>query len=242
MRALVMAAGLGTRLRPLTDHRPKPLVPVLGRPMVEYGLEQLARAGVAEGLINIHYLPNQLREFVAAWNVRGGVPRLGMQDETARILETGGAIALGATWLFERDREAFVYNSDVIATPDLLSLLTTHRRLREAHGVLCTLAVTPHPEAGSKYTGLRVQGGRITGFEKKGADPGLRHFPGFYVIEREAAARLPAAGQVSSVVEQLWKPLAAEGKLGAWDYNGAYYDLGTPEDLRAAEMALESTR
>jgi NDP-sugar pyrophosphorylase family protein len=84
-----------------------------------------------------------------------------------------------------------------------------------------------------------VSGERITAFEKLGrAEPALRHFPGFYVIEKTAVARLPKAGKSFGIVEELWRPLAAEGKLGAWEYTGPYLDLGTVADLEAAERVL----
>lgn len=238
MRALVMAAGLGTRLRPLTDTLPKPLVPVRGRPMVEYVLEELARAGVAEAVLNVHYLPGKMREFVQAWNVRGGIPRLREQDEVREILGSGGAVALAAPWLFERDTSAIVCNSDVIASPDYQAFLRAHRRLRDAHGVECTLAVVRNPDVGVKYTGLRREADLITAFEKNGADPTLWHFPGFYVIEKSATARLPKTGASFGIVDELWRALAREGKLGAWEYGGPYFDLGSVEDLRAAEAAM----
>lgn len=241
MRAIVMAAGLGTRLRPLTDDTPKPLVHLKGRPMIEYVLDQLARAGVADAMINIHYLPGKMREFVSAWNVRGGVPRLRVQDESAEILGSGGGLALAAPWLFERDRVALVCNSDVIAAPDLQAMAAHHERLHQARGVECTLAVMRHPDAGTKYTGLRRQGDLVTAFEKS-APPGadLWHFPGYYMVEASAISRMPAAGESFNVVDKLWKLLALDGKLGAWEYRGEYFDLGTVDDLRAAEAAMAS--
>jgi NDP-sugar pyrophosphorylase family protein len=243
MRALVMAAGLGTRLRPLTNETPKPLVPVLGRPMVEYVLEQLARAGIADAVINVHYLPAKMREFVEAWNVRGGVPRLRVQDESTEILGSGGAVALAAPWLFEQDEAALVCNSDVLGTPDLQALAATHRRLVAGHGVGCTLAVMAHPLAGMKYTGLRRSGDLVEAFERSDRPSReLWHFPGYYVVEKSATARLPEPGKAFSVVDALWKPLAAEGKLGAWEYRGEYFDLGTVEDLRSAEAELAKNR
>jgi NDP-sugar pyrophosphorylase family protein len=239
MRALIMAAGLGTRLRPLTDELPKPLVPVNGRPMVEFVLEQLARAGVAEAIINVHYLPDKMREFVEAWNVRGGIPRLKIQDETQEILDSGGGLALAAAWLFAEDHTALVCNSDVIGAPDLHAMAAAHQRLYATRGVECTLAVRRHAEAGVKYTGLRLDGELVTGFERTAVpDASLRMFPGYYLIEMSAMPRMPPAGTIFSVVEKLWKPLAIDRKLGAWEYEGDYFDLGTVADLHAAETAL----
>jgi NDP-sugar pyrophosphorylase family protein len=232
MRALVMAAGLGTRLRPLTDTLPKPLVPVGGRPMVEHVLDHLASQGVREARLNIHYLPEKMKTFAGGWNNRGGEPKLFLQDESAKILGSGGGVALAAPWLLENEDAALICNSDVLATPNLRALARAH----QGSGAVCTLVVMPHPEAGKKFTGLRVSGGKVVGFEKSGE--GLFHFPGFYMIGNEAVKRMPRAGEAFSVVEALWKPLAAEGKLGAFLYEGDYHDLGTVADLEAAEKFL----
>lgn len=240
MRAIVMAAGLGTRLRPLTDTLPKPLVPVGGRPMIEYVLELLERHRFTEALVNIHYLPEQMRKFVDGWNRAGRVPRLTIQDETDAILGSGGGVARAAPWLFARDDCALVCNADVLAAPDLSALTATHRRLA-AQGIECTLTVTPHPEAGRKYNGLRVVGDLVAGFEQPGQpDPKLFHFPGFYILSAAATARFPADKGEFSVVEALWKPLLAKKKLGAFRYYGHYLDLGTVRDIKAAEEFLDA--
>lgn len=241
MRALVMAAGLGTRLRPLTDHTPKPLVPLLGRPMVEYVLEHLAHYGIQEALVNIHYLPEQMKEFVEQWNKKKKTPKLFIQDESKMILGSGGAIALAAPWLFEKETLALVCNSDVVARPDLKKLRQKHLDLVASKSVECTLCVTPHPEAGIKYTGLRVENDLITAFESgKKSSEGLLLFPGFYIIEKTALKRMPSVGQEFSITEKVWRPEIKDQKLGAWHYDGEYLDLGTPADLKAAEDFLKS--
>lgn len=241
MRALVMAAGLGTRLKPLTDTLPKPLVPVLGRPMVAYVLDQLAEQGIREAILNIHYFPEKMRAFVAEWNGAGRLPRLEIQDESGLLLDSGGSIPRAAEFLFGKGDTALVCNADVLARPDLKALGAEHARLRDAFGVECTLAITPHPETGRKYNGLRrAADGRLTGFvEKTGTpDPTLFHFPGYYLLEKSALGRLPAAGTPFGIKEKLWVPLAREGKLGSHIYNDYYLDLGTPADLRHAEEFL----
>jgi N-acetyl-alpha-D-muramate 1-phosphate uridylyltransferase len=244
MRALVMAAGLGTRLKPLTDTLPKPLVPVLGRPMVAYVLEQLAGQGIQEAILNIHYFPEKMRAFAEEWNRRGAYPRLEIQDESSLLLDSGGSVPRAAEWLFAAGDTALICNADVLAKPDLRALGAEHARLRGAFGVECTLAVTPHPETGRKYNGLRrAADGRLTGFvDKTGTpDPSLFHFPGYYLLEKKALGRMPTAGTPFGVKEKLWVPLAAEGKLGSYVYEGYYLDLGTPADLRHAEDFLNQT-
>lgn len=241
MRALVMAAGLGTRLRPLTDTLPKPLVALRGRPMVAHVLDQLARQGIEEAILNIHYFPEKMRAFVYEWNAAGRRPSLKIQDESALILDSGGSIPVAAPWLFEREGTALVCNADVLADPDLKAFAAEHARLKNEFGAECSLAITPHPEVGAKYNGLaRDAAGRITGFVGKTgkADPSLFHFPGYYLLEEKALNRLPKPGAVFGIKEALWQPLAAEGKLGSYLHQGDYLDLGTPADLKAAEEYL----
>ncbi len=240
MRVLVMAAGLGTRLRPLTDHTPKPLVPLLGRPMIEYVLGHLGKYGFKEALVNIHYLPEQMKKFVEAWNQKNNGLRLFIQDESRQILGSGGAIALGSSWLFEHESNVLICNSDVIASPDLNELKKKHLEL-VAKGVECTLATTAHPEAGRKYTGLQVENDLITAFKNNSAkNDRLMIFPGFYMMEKNALKRMPPAGGDFSISEKVWQPQIVERKLGAWLYKKEYLDLGTPVDLRAAEEFLKS--
>lgn len=231
LRAMVMAAGLGTRLRSLTNTLPKPLVPLNGRPLVTYVLEHLARHGVKEALLNIHYLPEKMREFVQAWNRAGNLPVLSIQDESTLLLGSGGGVARAAPWLFASGENAFVCNSDVLATPDLGALARAH----ESSGLPCTLVVMPHPEAGTKFTELDVAEGKVRSFGNCGS--GL-FFPGFYCISKAAVGRMPAGDHEFSVTEALWKPLAAEGKLGAFRHEGHALDLGTVKDLEAAESFL----
>jgi len=87
-KAMVLAAGLGVRMRPLTDHMPKPLIPVAGQPLLDHVLDKLAAAGVTEAVVNVHYLPDQIIEHVAA----RARPRVIISDERDLVLGTGGAV------------------------------------------------------------------------------------------------------------------------------------------------------
>ncbi len=235
-----MAAGLGTRLRPLTNTLPKPLVPFAGRPMIEYVLDLLESHGFSEVRLNVHYLPEKMEEFVAQWNRAGHKTQISIQDERDQILGSGGALSRGAKWMFAKDPYCLVCNADVIARPNLQELVAAHQRLR-GQGVKTTLAVMAHPEAGKKYNGLRVERERVTGFEKSGA-PNLFHFPGFYVVDKNCASHFLPDGVEYSVVEKIWEPLAKAGELGAWKYAGEYFDLGTVADIQLAEKSWQKTK
>lgn len=95
-RAMVMAAGLGTRMRPLTDDRPKALVEVNGRALLDWTLDALARAGVSDAVVNIHHFAERMRAHLAA---REGAPRIHISDETNQLLETGGGLVKAAPLL-----------------------------------------------------------------------------------------------------------------------------------------------
>src|SRR5262245_66642425 len=90
-RAMIMAAGLGQRMRPLTDGRPKPLVRVAGKPLIDYGLERLSEAGCDLAVVNVHYLPDQIE----AWAVEHSSPRIVISDARGELLDTRGGIGKG---------------------------------------------------------------------------------------------------------------------------------------------------
>ena len=107
-KAMVLAAGLGTRMRPLTDHMPKPLVSVAGQPLLDHVLDKLARAGVVEAVVNVHYLPDQIIEHVAGRTQ----PRIIISDERDRVLGTGGGVVKALPLL--GDTPFFHVNSDTL--------------------------------------------------------------------------------------------------------------------------------
>ncbi|MFC4726279.1 nucleotidyltransferase family protein [Glycocaulis abyssi] len=113
-RAMVMAAGLGTRMRPLTDDRPKALVEVGGRALLDWTLDALARAGVADAVVNIHHFADRMRTHLAS---RDGAPRIHISDETDLLLETGGGLVkasplLGGDPVFVANIDAFWVDKD----------------------------------------------------------------------------------------------------------------------------------
>ena len=123
MKALIFAAGLGTRLKPLTDTMPKALVKVGGKPMLEHVILHLKEQGFCDIIINIHYLGEQIIDFLKA-NHNFGI-NICISDERSEVLETGGGILKAADFL-EDDEPFLVHNSDILTNIDLRGLYQQH--------------------------------------------------------------------------------------------------------------------
>lgn len=119
MNALIFAAGLGTRLKPLTDTMPKAMVPICGKPLIQILIEKLKKVGVNEIVINVHHFAQQIIDFVEL-NDGFGV-NIKFSDETNLLLETGGGLKQAAT-LFSHDAPILVHNVDILSNADILSL------------------------------------------------------------------------------------------------------------------------
>ncbi|MBR2630528.1 MAG: NTP transferase domain-containing protein [Bacteroidaceae bacterium] len=119
MNALIFAAGLGTRLKPLTDTMPKAMVPICGKPLIQILIEKLKGVGVNEIVINVHHFAQQIIDFVET-NDAFGV-NIKFSDETDMLLETGGGLKQAAT-LFSHEAPILVHNVDILSNADLLSL------------------------------------------------------------------------------------------------------------------------
>ncbi len=125
MNALIFAAGLGTRLKPLTDTMPKAMVPIDGKPLLQHLLEKLKRAGVSHVVINIHHFAQQIVDFVQANNSFG--IDIQFSDETDQLLETGGGLKKAAR-LFKDDTPILVHNVDILSNVDLADFYTSVMR------------------------------------------------------------------------------------------------------------------
>lgn len=136
MKAMIFAAGLGTRLKPLTDHMPKALVPVAGRPMLEHVILKLKEAGFDEIVVNVHHFAEQIVDFLKA-NDSFGV-KIHISDETECLLDTGGGIKKAASF-FTGDEPFLVHNVDILSDTDLRSLYEYHL----TSGNDATLLVSP---------------------------------------------------------------------------------------------------
>lgn len=242
MRAMILAAGLGTRLRPLTNTTPKALVPVGGRPMLEYTLDLFAQHGIREAIINIHHHADQMREFVKRAKGRWPI-ELRIQDESKELLGSGGGIARARGWLYERDATALFWNPDGLLFVDLKKFLAAHAA-NVKRGKLATMNLV-RPTPGLKFGAVYCRNGDVLGFGRQAGtnvanSPGVEalHYIGAYAFEKAAADLLPQPGTVCDVAKEVWFPVAEQGKFAGFVYEGPYQELGTPEDVAAGTRRL----
>ena len=233
MKGMILAAGLGTRLRPLSLEIPKPVIPVLGRPLCGYTMEFLREHGVASFLLNLHYGPETVRKNVTAW-ASDRFPVVFTHEP--EILGTGGGIGNAREYL--RGETFVTANSDAVARFPLADAIARHRE----NGALATLVLLP--DRSKRYTPVRVRDdGRIAGF---GATAPAGAFEGFYtgylIAEPEILDRIPR-DRPSCIVRDTLAPLIAAGApIFAFMAEGAFLDFGTPEDYLRGTLAILAER
>lgn len=123
MKAMIFAAGLGTRLKPLTDTMPKALVPVAGKPLLWHTIQKLKAAGFDEIIINVHHFAEQIKQYIEN-NDRFGI-RIEFSDESQALLDTGGGIKK-ASWFFDDEKPFLIHNVDILSDIDLQHLYHFH--------------------------------------------------------------------------------------------------------------------
>jgi len=234
-KAMVLAAGFGTRLAPLTDRMPKALLDIGGRPVIEYPLRMLAAAGVEEAIVNLHHLGEKIRAALGDGTRYGLRIRYSPEDP---ILDTGGAIVHARSLL---GAEPFaIANCDAVLDPDLEEVWQLHER----RGALATLVVRADPEA-ERYGALELDSvGIVRRFLGKPADVDAslerRMFCGVHILSPAIFEHLPAA-RVFSITRDLYVPLVVSGAvLCGYDYQGYWRDVGTPDGLSAAREDVET--
>mgnify|MGYP002381906201 CR=1 FL=1 len=229
---MVLCAGLGTRLRPLTEERPKPLVPVAGRPLASFALEHLHRHGVRHVVANAHHLAAQVEPALRPWCDRYG-QSLEVRVE-ASILGTGGGILNALPALGGGD--FVVFNGDVLAAPDLTAAMAHHR----ATGALLTMVLREDPRAERAGVIELTRDGRVVRMLNEGApwpEAAARClFTGVYIVSSAVAPELPAEGCV--VRHTLRRLLARGARVSGVLDDGPWYDLGTVSAYAEASFAL----
>ena len=228
MKAMILAAGYGTRLRPLTYLSPKPVVPVCNRPLISYAVEAFLRSGIREIVVNLHHLPDQI-EALLSDRYRGEADfRFSREPE---ILGTGGGVRKVRSTL-EGDDHFFLVNADTIQFPRYESL----KEARRSIDGIAALTLR-HPPAGDRFTPVFLDQPFITGFGSGHGEALM--FSGAHCISRRVFDYLPDK-PFSGIVDEVYQPLIDSGRerLGAVVDDGLWFDIGTPARYMAASRSL----
>lgn len=226
-KAFILGAGLGTRLRPLTDSLPKPLVPLYHEPMVNYALRHCMQAGIDAFAINTHHIPE-------AWHQHFPENKYDQASieffHESDLLETGGGIKNIASFI--GTDPLLIYNGDILTDLDLSKLMQAH----VASGNLATLALFPC----GPNCNVAVEGDKVVDMRHaRGIHPGTHQFTGIYCIEPQVLDLIPPFEKISIVPAFL--ALAERGQLGAYISESAtWHDLGTRSSYFDAHALLRS--
>ena len=232
MKAMILAAGYGTRLRPLTYSKPKPMVTICNRPLLGYAVEAFIRAGVTEIIVNLHHLPEIIEKYLS--RTYGNEVKFHFSVEQ-EILGTGGGVRKVRP-VVENEEEFFLVNGDTIQFPKYEELLAA-RHEKDALAAL----VLRHPPAGDRFTSVWYEDGHITGFGKGSGEPLM--FSGAHVISSRIYKHIPDK-EFSGIVDEVYMPLIASGKesVAAIVDDGPWFDIGNPQRyIRAAADVLAMT-
>lgn len=238
MKAMIFAAGLGTRLKPYTETMPKALVPVAGVPMLEILISHLQKNGINDILINVHHFAGQVIGFLNQNNNFDA--NIVISNEEDLLLDTGGGLKKAA-WFFNDQQPFLVQNVDVISDVDYHDMLAFHND----NGALATLAVCSRET--SRYF-LFDEQMQLGGWENtqtseiKMARPGTQNksrfaFSGIHIIDPSIFNLMDKTGKFSIIDTYLG--LAASNKIMGYNHNpDNWVDMGKPQELIKAELIL----
>ena len=239
---MILAAGLGTRLKPFTDKHPKALAMVNGKSLLQRNIEYLQKIGITEVLVNVHHFADQIIDAVTTNNGWGSTVTI--SDETDAVLETGGGLKKAA-WYFANEKSFLLINADILTDLDLDALIAQHTNT----GALATLAVSDRNS--SRYF-LFDEAGKLCGWKNQNTgeykpvhlnDSNTEYlqakaFSGIQVIDTKLLALMQREGKFSMV--DVYLDLCATHTILAYDHTGAtLLDVGKPESLALAATMFE---
>ena len=246
MKAMIFAAGLGTRLRPLTNDRPKALVEIEGRTLLEIALGRLREFGIRDVVINAHHFADKLVEYIEAHDRFGMHIAVSREDE---LLDTGGGLKKAAHFFLEdaravkSDEPIIVHNVDVVSAIDLGRMAKVHAKEK----ALATLAVQERKT--SRYLlfdehmqlcGRRIGEVATAEVVRKSRQVQPLAFAGIHIVSPRLFAKLTEDGPFSIITSYL-RLAGDEEKILGFRADGAYWrDLGRPEELARAAKELEA--
>lgn len=234
MKAMILAAGLGSRLKPWTDHHPKALAIVNGKSLLQKNIEYLQQSNINDVIVNVHHFADQVIEAIK--KNKGWGSNITISDETDAVLETGGGLQK-AGWYFKNDVDFVVMNVDILTDMALSAMISQHAAMKP----LATLAVSNRET--SRYFLFDDQhvlsGWRNskTGEEKIVRDANVffpKAFSGIHIINTCLFSLITQQGKFSMV--DVYLDLAKEHIITCYDHSGSkFIDVGKPESVSKAE-------
>lgn len=241
MKAMIFAAGMGTRLKPLTDTIPKALVPVAGKPLLQHTIEKLIASGFNEIIINVHHFADMIIDFVET-NNRFGI-RIEFSDEREKLLDTGGAIKKAA-WFFDDNQPFLIHNVDILSNINLRKLVEHHQESVSLATLVCSARET------SRYL-LFDESNRLQGWinektgEVKSPMPNIKPieyqklaFSGIHVMQPAIFLFMQDWPNKFSIVDFYIKLCSQINLSSHVPTRFKMVDVGKPEAFTAAERLL----
>jgi N-acetyl-alpha-D-muramate 1-phosphate uridylyltransferase len=230
MKAMILAAGLGTRLKPFTEKHPKALYPINGKTLLQRNIEYLKAYGFKNVIVNVHHFANQIIDEIK--NNRGWGSNVVISDETNEVLETGGGLKKAADFFMNGDEPFVLLNADMLTDLNLSKMLALHKEKNP----IATLAVTDRPT--SRYL-LFDENNFLCGWlnektgEQKGKAGTKKAFSGIHIISPKIFSLITEEGKFSMI--DLYVRLATTHTIMAFDHsNGKLIDVGKPESTELA--------
>jgi NDP-sugar pyrophosphorylase family protein len=245
MKAMILAAGMGTRLKPLTDTIPKALIPLNGKPMLEHLILKLKKSGFHEIIINIHHFGEQITDFMKANNNFG--LSIYISDERKYLMDTGGAIKQAAC-LLQNNKEPFlIHNVDILSDVDLTSFYHSHKE----NNSLATLLVSKRKA--TRYL-LFDKENNLCGWHNRETEEVKSHFPDFdplqyneyafggvHILSSEIFGEMEEWTGKFSIIN-FYLSICIKASIHAYPVpNLTLIDIGKPESLAKAECFLNCT-
>jgi len=228
MKAMILAAGYGTRFRPVTYTLPKPLVPLCNRTLIGWAVESLLAADVRDLIVNVHHLAEAIEGHLRAHYFARANVEFSFEKE---ILGTGGGVRRVRS-LLENETDFFLVNGDTVQFPPYDEI----REARRANDSLAALTLR-HPPENDRFTAVWLEDGFITGFGRGRGEPLM--FSGSHIISSRLFRYLPNR-EFSGIVDEVYQPLLQTNRetiAGVVD-DGLWFDIGTPQRYLSASRAL----
>ncbi len=240
MKALLLAAGLGTRLRPFTLHHPKALAMVNGKSLLQRNVEYLQQHGITEVIVNVHHFADQIIQTIDI--NKGWGSNISISDETDAVLETGGGLKK-ATWYFEKEESFVVMNVDMLTDMPLSEMIYQH----QANQPLATLAITDRVSSryflfnpnnqlcGWRNTATLEEKGAVLAYSIEQKQPlQQKAFSGIHIINTHIFKLIEQEGKFSLI--DVYMSLCSENIIEGFDHsNSLLIDVGKPESIAKAE-------